>query len=82
MPSAQVMVLESQDRVLHQAPCSAGNLLLPPPSPLLMLSLTLSLSNKILKKKVDPEDMTELLRSHDHALTDDFWGWSETGEKD
>jgi len=39
LPSAQVMVLESRDRVPHRAPCSAGSLLLP----LTLTSLILSL---------------------------------------
>ena len=49
LPSAQVMILESWDRVSCQGPCSAGSLLLPLPLllPLLvLLSLSLSLSQK------------------------------------
>jgi len=53
LPSAQVMISGSWDRVLPQAPCSAGSLLLPLPLPLPLLVHTLSLSqlNKIFKKK-------------------------------
>jgi len=48
LPSAQVMILESLDRVPHRAPCSAGSLPLPLTLPPLMCSLCLilSLSNK------------------------------------
>jgi len=46
LPSAQVIVLESRDRVPHRAPCSAGSLLLPLPLPPLVLSLSLTLSLK------------------------------------
>ena len=41
LPSAQVMISGSWDGALHQAPCSAGTLLLPLPLPLLVLSHTL-----------------------------------------
>jgi len=59
LPSAQVMILESLDRVPHRAPCSARSLLLPLTLPPLMYSLSLSLSlsqmgkyfNKRKKKK-------------------------------
>ena len=44
LPSAQVMISGSWDQALHQAPCSAGSLLLLLPLPLLVLSLSLSLS--------------------------------------
>ena len=47
LPSAQVMILGSWDQVPHQAPCSAGSLLLSLPLPLLLpllCSLSLSLS--------------------------------------
>jgi len=40
LPSAQVMIPESQDRVPHRAPCSAGSL----PPPLTLPPLTCSLS--------------------------------------
>ena len=43
LPSAQVTIPESWDRVLHQAPCSV---LLPLSLSLLVLSLALTLSNK------------------------------------
>ena len=50
LPSAQILVSGSWDRVLHQASCSAGSLLLPLPLlfPLLVLSLNLSQINKML----------------------------------
>ena len=44
LPSAQVMILETRDRVPHRAPCSAGSLLLPLTLPPLMVSLSHSLS--------------------------------------
>jgi len=44
LPSAQVMVLESLDRVPHRAPCSAGSLLCSLTLPPLMCSLSFSLS--------------------------------------
>ena len=52
LPSAQVMILESWDPVPHWAPCLAGSLLLPLTLPLLMISLSFSVSqiNKVLKK--------------------------------
>jgi len=54
LPSAQVMISGSQDRVPHQAPSSVGSLLLPLPLPLCLLVLSLSLPlsqiNKIFKK--------------------------------
>jgi len=58
LPLAQVMILESLDRVPHPAPCSAGCLLLPLTLPPLMLSLSFSLSqiNKIFKKKKKKEE--------------------------
>jgi len=40
LPSAQVMILESLDRVPHRAPCSARSLLLPLTLPPLMYSLS------------------------------------------
>ena len=40
LPSAQVMILESLDRVPHRAPCLAGSLLLPLTLPPLMCSLS------------------------------------------
>ncbi|XP_054365653.1 protein YIPF4 isoform X1 [Mirounga angustirostris] len=46
LPLAQVMILESLDRVPHRAPCSAGGLLLPLTLPPLMCSLSFSLSLK------------------------------------
>ena len=49
LPSAGVMVLESQDRALSQAPCSAGSLLLPlhPACAIaVMISVSLSQINK------------------------------------
>ena len=52
LPSAQVMIPASWDRVPHQAPCSAGSLLLPLTLPSTLsayarsLSLSLSLTNK------------------------------------
>ena len=49
--SGQVMIPESWDRVLHQAPCSVGSLLLSLLSTLLTLSLSLSQINKILKNQ-------------------------------
>ena len=47
LPSTQVMVSGSWDQVPHQAPFSAGSLLLP----FYLCSLVLSLSNKIFKIK-------------------------------
>ena len=47
LPLAQIMILESWDQVLHQAPCSAGSLILPLTLPPLMLSLSLSQINKL-----------------------------------
>ncbi|XP_034860470.1 60S ribosomal protein L10a-like [Mirounga leonina] len=44
LPSAQVMIRGSWDRAPHPAPCSAGNLLLPLPLPLLVFPLSLCLS--------------------------------------
>ena len=44
LPSGQVMILESWDQALGQAPCSVGSLLLP--LPLLLHTFSLSLSNK------------------------------------
>ena len=41
LPGAQVIILESQNRVPHGAPCSVGSLLLPLTLSLLMLSLSL-----------------------------------------
>jgi len=49
LPSAQVMFSRSWDQAPSRAPCSAGNLLLPLPLPLLVLSI--SQINKILKNK-------------------------------
>ena len=49
LPWVQVMIPESWDRALHQAPCSTGRLLLPLPLPSLSLSYTLSQINKIFK---------------------------------
>ena len=50
LPSAQVMIPASWDRVPHRAPCSAGSLLLPLPLPAILSacarSLPLSLSDK------------------------------------
>ena len=46
LPSAQVMILDFQDRVPHRAPSSLGSLLLPLTFSSLMLSLTHSPSNK------------------------------------
>lgn len=46
LPSAQVLIPESQDGVLPRTPSSMGSLLLPLTFSPLMLSLTLSLSNK------------------------------------
>ena len=46
LPSAQVMIPESWDRVPHRAPSSTGSLLLSLTFSSLMLSLTVSLSNK------------------------------------
>ena len=46
LPLAQVPVLESRDRVPHQAPSSMGSLLLPLTFSPLMLSLTRVLSLK------------------------------------
>ena len=48
LPSAQVMIPESWDQVLHWAPCPGGSLLLPlplslPPACAHTLSLSLSL---------------------------------------
>ena len=53
LPSAQVRIPGSWDRILHWAPCSAGSLLLPLPFLLLVISLSLSQINNILKKKKD-----------------------------
>jgi len=49
-PWAQVMILDSRDRVPHRSPCSAGNLLLPLTYPLLY-SFSVSQMNKKKKKK-------------------------------
>ncbi|XP_034513918.1 bone marrow stromal antigen 2 isoform X1 [Ailuropoda melanoleuca] len=46
LPSAQVMVSRSWNGVPHQAPCSAGSLLLPLPPPAAPPSCALSLINK------------------------------------
>ena len=47
LPLAQVMISESWDQALRQAPCSEGSLLLPLPLPLpITCSPSLSLSNK------------------------------------
>jgi len=51
LPSAQVMVPESWDRVPHRAPGSAGSLLLPLTLSPLMLFLFLSQINKVFKKQ-------------------------------
>ena len=55
LPSAQVMIPGFWDRVLHQAPCLAGSLLLPFPLLLLIANAcTLSIKlKKIFKKSVD-----------------------------
>ena len=42
LPLAQVMIPESWDQALHQAPCSTGSLLLSLPLPLPWLVLALS----------------------------------------
>ena len=47
LPLAQVVIPESQDQDLHQAPCSVASLLLP----LLLTQLVLSQINKIFTKK-------------------------------
>ena len=46
LPSAQVMISASWDRVPHWAPCSAGSLLLPLPLPATLSVCAPSLSNK------------------------------------
>jgi len=53
LPSAQVMIPGSRDRVPHRAPRSEGSPLLPLPLPLPLpvLSLSVKLTNKISKKK-------------------------------
>ena len=54
LPSAQIMILGSWDRVLCRAPCSVGSLLLPPPLLLPLPVLSLCQINKIIfsKKRV------------------------------
>ena len=49
LPLAQVMILGSWDGVSHQAPCSAGSLLLALPLPTTPPACALSLSNKYIK---------------------------------
>ena len=66
LPSAYVMIPGSWDRVLNQAPCSLGCLLLPLPLPLLLcapalkISLSLPLSSpKINKYNVQKKERKE-----------------------
>ena len=58
LPSAQVMIWGSWDWAPHPAPCSAGSLLLLLPLPLLPLVLSHSLSqtNKIFLKKIQNQN--------------------------
>ena len=51
LPSAQVMIPGSWDRVLNQAPCSVGCLLLPLPLPLLLCAPALNISLSLSRTK-------------------------------